>query len=206
VLTAALTGCGASAQKRAHSATATSRGSRRVAGGSSTNLEGALLPAGTQARNFTLVDQGGERVSLGRWRGQVAILAFLYSTSKATATLIAQQVRGALNELEAPVPAIVVSVDPQADTPAHVKAFLQAAGLAGRVTYLTGSKAQLGRVWRAYRVVPASAGEGAYERGAFVAVLDRRGAERVEIPLEELTPEGLAQDVRRLQATESPAN
>ncbi len=48
-------------------------------------------------------------------------------------------------------------------------------------------------------VVPASAGRGAYEHGAFVLLLDRAGAPRVEFPLEELTPEALAHDVRRLE-------
>ena len=37
-----------------------------------------------------------------RYRGQVTILAFLYSTCGATCVLIAQQIRGALDELPAP--------------------------------------------------------------------------------------------------------
>ncbi len=153
-------------------------------------------------RGFALVDQQGRSVALSRWRGQIAILVFLYSTSRATAPLIAQQVRGALDELDPAVPAIAISVDPAADTRAHVQAFLRKTGLAHRVVYLTGSEEQLRAVWRAYRVVPASAGEGAYERGAFVAILGRGGGERAEIPLEELTPEGLAQDVRSLEKLE----
>jgi hypothetical protein len=54
-------------------------------------------------------------------------------------------------------------------------------------------------VWRAYAAVPASAGAVAYERGAFVLLLDREGAPRVEFPVEELTPEALAHDVRKLE-------
>jgi protein SCO1/2 len=168
-----------------------------------TGLEGGLLPAGVQPHAFTLTDQYGRRVALSSFRGKVVILAFLYSTSRATAPLIAQQIRGALDELQphtASVSALAVSVDPTADTPARVRSFLRATSLTGRLEYLTGSAAQLRALWRAYRVVPASAGEGAYERGAFVLLLDEAGNERVNFSLEELTPEGLAHDVRKLEA------
>jgi cytochrome oxidase Cu insertion factor (SCO1/SenC/PrrC family) len=169
------------------------------------DFEGGLLPAGTKPHAFTLTDQNGRRVSLGEFRGRVVIVAFLYSTSKTAAPLIGQQIRGALDELalehhRPAVPAVAISVDPMADTSSHVRAYLRATSLTGRLRYLTGSIAQLRAVWRAYRVVPTSAGEKAYERGAFIALLDRTGAERVEIPLEGLTPEVLARDVRELEA------
>src|SRR6202167_3901797 len=111
-------------------------------------FDGGLLPASMQPHGFTLTDQYGRRVSLSSFRGRVVILAFLYSTSRATAPLIAQQIRGALDELEPAaraargVRAIAVSVDPAADTPAHVRAFLRATSLTGRLEYLTGSSAQ----------------------------------------------------------------
>jgi protein SCO1 len=170
---------------------------------SQTGFDGGLLPVGGQPHEFTLTDQHGRRVSLSSFRGDVVILAFLYSTSKATAPLIAQQIRGAVDELEphtSAVRAVAVSVDPTADTPARVRSFLRATSLTGRLEYLTGGTAQLRAVWRAYHVVPASAGEGAYERGAFVLLLDKAGAARVDFSLEELTPEGLAHDVRKLEA------
>jgi protein SCO1 len=173
---------------------------------SATGYEGALLPANLAPREFTLTDQYGRTVSLRDLRGRVAILAFLYSTSRATAPLIAQQIRGALDELEphSSPPALAVSVDPAADTPGNVRAFLRHTSLTGRLRYLTGTPARLRAVWRAYRVVPAAADETAYERSAFVLVLGKNGAPRVELPLEELTPEGLAHDVRRLEGAAGP--
>jgi protein SCO1 len=176
-----------------------------VAGPSVTGFYGVLLPASLRPHEFMLTDQDGRRVSLRDYRGRVAILAFLYTASKTTAPLIAQQIRGALDELESgspghPIPALAISVDPAGDTPAHVRTFLRANSLGGRLEYLTGSPAQLRAVWHAYAVVPASAGALAYERSAFVVLLDRAGAQRVEFPLEEVTPEALAHDVRRLEA------
>jgi len=175
-----------------------SKGSSPAAA-SASGFEGAQLPAGGPARDFTLTDQHGRRVSLRAYRGAVTVLTFLYSTCPTTCVLIGQQIRGALDELGPAVPTLAVSVDPAGDTPAHVAAFLRKVSLAGRVEYLTGSRAELAKVWRAYRIVPASAGEAAYTRFASVFLLDRRGRERVAYQLEQLTPEGLARDIRRLR-------
>jgi protein SCO1 len=193
-LAATLPGCARGSGGESGAAAAAS-----AEGVSQTGFYGGLLPAGLTPHEFTLVDQHGRRVALGGLRGRVVILAFLYTGSKATAPLIAQQIRGALDELQRPVATLAVSVDPVTDTPARVRAFLAATSLTGRMEYLTDSPAQLRAVWRAYRVVPAAGGEAAYERGAFVVLLDRSGSERVELSLEELTPEALAHDVRKLE-------
>ncbi len=174
-------------------------GSTSAAQGAS-GFDGAPLGAGVPAQDFTLTDQRGRRVSLEEYRGRVTILTFLYSTCRGACVVIAQQIRGALDELGPGVAALAVSVDPDADTPAHVGAFLERVSLSGRLEYLTGSRAQLEPVWRAYRVVPASAGEAAYASAAPVLLLDRDGRERVLFGLEELTPESLAHDVRKLES------
>jgi protein SCO1/2 len=166
--------------------------------GAGSGFEGAALSPGAPARDFTLRDQGGRPVSLGGYRGQVTILAFLYSSCGASCVVIAQQIRGALDELPRPVPVLLISADPRADTPARVKRFLAQVSLSGRVRYLTGSTAALRPIWRAYGVTPASAGRAAFDRAASVHVLDRRGARRVLFQLEQLTPEALAHDVRKL--------
>jgi protein SCO1 len=202
---AALAGCstGGSGGSGTSNGSGTGADAAASAGGpSATGFDGALLPGDVSPHEFTLTDQYGRRVSLRALRGRVVILAFLYTASKTTAPLIAQQIRGALDELESQasgVSALAVSVDPAADTPAHIRAFLRENSLTGRLDYLTGSLAQLRPIWRGYHVVPAGAGPRAYEEGAFVVLLDRAGAERVDFPLEELTPEALAHDVRKLQ-------
>jgi protein SCO1 len=187
----------------ASSSTASLESGGEGAGGpeatSSTGFDGAALPAGLAVHNFALVDQHGNTVSLGSLHGQVTVLAFLYSTCGATCVVIADQIRGALEELAHPVPAVFVSADPAADTQAHIGRFLAQVGLSGRVHYLTGSRTQLAPIWRAYRVVPASAGRAAFDRYASVMLLDRSGRERVVYGLEQLTPEALVHDIRKLQ-------
>jgi protein SCO1 len=165
----------------------------------SSGFDGAAIPPGPLASDFTLTDQYGRPVSLSSVRGHVAVLTFLYSTCGATCVLIAQQIRGALDELPRPVPVLIVSADPAADTPASVARFLARVSLAGRVEYLTGSPARLRRIWRAYRVHPAAQGRATFDRFAFLLLLDARGLERVLFEPELLTPESLAHDLRRLQ-------
>ena len=58
--------------------------------------------------------------------------------------------------------------------------------------------AQLRPVWHAFRVVPASTHRAAFARSASVFLIDREGRERVIFQLEQLTPEALAHDVRKL--------
>jgi protein SCO1 len=163
-------------------------------------FDGAALPTGIPAPGFALTDQQGRRVALADYRGQVVILTFLSATPTGASPLIAQQIRGALDDVGRPVPAVAISADPSADTPARVRSFLARTSLSGRMEYLTGVPAQLRALWRAYRVTPMRAGRAAFDRAASVLLIDPRGRERVLFGVEQLTPEGLAHDVRRLQA------
>jgi protein SCO1/2 len=165
---------------------------------SNTGFDGAALPAGIVAPSFTLTDQRGRSISLNQFRGRVTVLTFLYSTCGAACVLIAQQIRGALDELRDPAPVLIVSANPRADTPANVSRFLGEVSLTGRVRYLTGPPSRLRQIWRAYRVTPASAGRKAFGLYASVLLIDARGNERVIYQQEQLTPEALAHDIGKL--------
>jgi protein SCO1/2 len=201
VLGASLPGCG-SAKQTGTSSSASSDGASATAPGAS-GFDGAAIPAGAPAPNVPLANQNGARVSLASARGKVTIVAFPYSTCDAACVVIAEQIRGALDELGEPAPVLLVSADPRADTPARVKRFLARTSLTGRVQYLTGSLAQLEPVWHSFHVVPASSGTEAFADSASVFLLDREGRERVIFQLEQLTPEALAHDVRKLLAERS---
>src|SRR5271167_3960637 len=56
-----------------------------ASGGQATSgFEGAALPIGQPAQDFTLTDQRGRSVSLHDYRGHVTILTFLYSTCRSS--------------------------------------------------------------------------------------------------------------------------
>lgn len=164
-----------------------------------TGFAGAALPAGVRARGFALTDQSGRRTSLSDFHGRVTVLAFVSAAGCGPpCVLLAQQIRGALDELARPVPVLLISADPASDTPASIGRFLAQVSLGGRARYLSGSPSTLRSLWRAYRIAPPSAGRAAFERSAAVILIDGAGDERVIFGLEQLTPEGLAHDIRRL--------
>lgn len=182
-------------------------------------FDGATLPPGLRARGFTLTDQSGRSVSLSAYRGHVVVLVFLSSHCRAC-VLVAQQVRGALDELELSpsgattgdgsrgggpasgaqdVRTLFVTTDPGSDTRASVTRFLSQTSLAGRAEYLTGATALLRPLWRAYGIAPASSGRRTSEASTTVLLIDHDGIERIAFGLEQLTPEALAHDIRRLR-------
>jgi protein SCO1 len=191
-----LGGCSSGSSSPPSSSSSSVRSDESTSGAS--GFDGAALPTGVTPPDFTLRDQRGAPASLSAYPGQVVVVAFLYSTCGAPCVVIAQQIRGALDELPQVVPVLVISADPAADTRAHVARFLARTSLTGRVRWLTGSRAQLRKVWHAFRVLPASAGPAAFARSASVFLIGRGGDERVIFQLEQLTPEALSHDVRKL--------
>jgi protein SCO1/2 len=158
---------------------------------------GSLRPA-IPPQDFTLRDQDGHRVRLSDFRGQVVVLTFMYSTCQDTCPVTATQIRGALDDLGHDVPALAVSVDPANDTPASARTFLFRRSLTrDRMRFLLGTRAQLAPVWNAYGIQPQGNG---FEHSAYVLLIDRRGRQRVSFPVDQLTPEGLTHDIRKLEA------
>jgi protein SCO1/2 len=165
--------------------------------GDSRVFAGSIRPA-IPPQDFRLRDQDGRAVSLRDFRGRVVVLTFMFTTCRDTCPLTATQIRGAMDDLGTDVPALAVSVDPANDTPERARRFLFKRGLGrDRMRFLLGSRAQLEPVWKAYGIQPQ--GE-AFDHSAYVLLIDRRGRQRIGFPVAQLTPEGLAHDIRRLQA------
>jgi protein SCO1/2 len=157
---------------------------------------GATIAAGARAPDVRLRDQDGRVFDLADERGHVVVMTFLYSTCQDTCPVIAQQIRGALDQLGHDVPAVAISVDPAQDTPLHAKAFLLEQHLTSRMRFLLGDRAQLAPIWRAYGIRPERIDA---EHTVHVLLVDGRGHLRVGFPADHLTPEGLAHDIAVLE-------
>ena len=158
-------------------------------------FEGATLPKGLRAPDFTLRDQDGDPISLRKHRGQPVIVTFLYTTCEDTCPVQAQQIKGAFDELGEDVPAIAVAVDPPRDTPARARAFLSEQRMTGRLDFALGSRSDLAPGWKAFFAEPQR--EDLEHTGRLVLV-DPEGMQRVSFPVDQVTPERLAHDVRLL--------
>ena len=167
-----------------------------VVEGPTSPFEGAQLPAGVRAPDFSLRDENGRRVTMRGYRGRTVIVTFLYANCHEECPVQAQQIKGALDDLGTDVPALAVSVDPPGDTPAAIRHFNREQGVTGRLRWVRGSESQLRRLWKGFAIVPQSPRQ---EHMARIVLVDRHGMQRVGFPASQTTPERLAHDLRLLE-------
>ena len=160
-------------------------------------FQGSIMPDGVRAPDFTLRDQDGEPVSMRALRGRPAIVTFLYTTCEESCPAQAQQIKIGLDRLGRDVPALAVAVNPETDTPANANRFLVEQGMVGRMDIALGSRRELERVWKGFAIQPQLDDA---EHQARTVLIDANGYQLVGFPLDQLTPERLAGDVRTLLA------
>jgi cytochrome oxidase Cu insertion factor (SCO1/SenC/PrrC family) len=152
---------------------------------------------------FRLRNVLGGTVSLAGQHGKVTLITFLDSQCRQLCPLVGR----ALGETERALPSdarttlLVVSVDPEGDTPESVRSAARRWRLAPGWRWLTGTRTQLSAVWRAYgiEVQPKT---NDIVHGAAVYLVDRSGDERAGY-LAPLLPNFLALDVRRVEGESS---
>jgi protein SCO1/2 len=161
-------------------------------------FKGAVRPQAPPGE-FALRNQDGELVRLADLRGKVVVLSPTYMTCEESCPVAAQQIRGALDDLAEDererVRAFALSVDPDHDTPQGAQEFLLSRRVRGYLDYLLGSRRELQPVWREYGFAPQAEKQ---EHNSWVVLLDGDGRQRVGFPVQYLTPEALAHDLRLL--------
>jgi protein SCO1 len=162
----------------------------------SSRFEGAELPPGVKAPDFSLRDENGKRVTMREYRGKVVVVTFLYSHCKTECPVQAQQIKGALDDLGHDVPALSISVDPPGDKPPSVKHFNRKMGVTDRLRWVLGGVTQLRKLWRGFAIVPQSPDQ---EHMARIVLVDKKGRQRIGFPASQTTPERLAHDIRALE-------
>jgi protein SCO1 len=143
---------------------------------------GATLEQPTALPDFALRDQNGRRVALSAQRGKLVLLTFLYTHCPDVCPLTAQNLNLAVKSLGrdgARVRVLAVSVDPGGDTPASVRKFVRDHRLSAQFHYLTGTRAQLAPIWRAYDVESMPHAMGDVDHTLYVMLADRTGKGRV---------------------------
>jgi len=162
-----------------------------------TGFAGSVLPDGVRAPDFTLTNQDGDSVSMRDFRGRPVIVTFLYTQCEESCPPQAQQIKGALDDLGHDLPVLGIAVDPPNDTPARAREFLLEARMTGRMDFLVGSEEELEPVWDGFYIQPQTDDT---EHQARIALIDKRGFQRVGFPLDQATPERIEHDLRVLEA------
>jgi protein SCO1/2 len=146
------------------------------------NLTGGVVikPHTVPAPDFMLRDQHGTMVSLPDLRGRVIALTFLDTQCLQLCPLQASLLGTVQSDVGpgAAFSVVVVSVRPEADTPASIAAFANAHGLKYGFYWLTGPTAQLTDVWNSYGVGVQIA-NGDLAHSSVIYLIDRSGYERV---------------------------
>ncbi len=164
---------------------------------------GTLVPA-KAAPATTLRNYLGQTVSLSQYRGKVVFVTFLYTHCPDVCPLIATDLhatQAALGAANDKVQMIAISVDPKGDTPKAVANFLRVHNLVGRMQYLVGSAAELGRVWAAWNVGSAqdAASPALVDHSALVYGITAKGALTTIYPAQ-FKPSDLVHDTPLLLA------
>jgi protein SCO1/2 len=152
------------------------------------------------AADFALVDQHGTSVRLSAQRGRVVLLTFLYTSCPDICPITAAKLGAAarlLGPLGPRLRILAVSVDPDNDTPRNVRRFIAKLHLPAEFHYLTGSRAQLFRVWQSYNVLVERRNLERVDHGVPIVAIDTRGRPRVYFS-QTSTPTAIAHDVRLL--------
>lgn len=159
--------------------------------------------------NFVLRDQQGRLTSLAQFRGQVVVLAFLDPECTQICPLTSQILRMAMRRLgpaAAGVQLLGINVNPEATTVADVAAYGRIHGMdaaaAGHWRFLTGSPAQLRRVWREFGVYVATP-HGELVHQAAIVILGPGGRER-EAYITPMRYAGIPQQAAVLAAKVAP--
>jgi cytochrome oxidase Cu insertion factor (SCO1/SenC/PrrC family) len=141
---------------------------------------GVIINPSVPAPTFTLRDQTGAMVSPSTLRGRVVALTFLDTQCLNLCPLQASLLGTVQSDLgsNAHFSVVVVSVRPEADTPANISSFATAHGMKGGYYWLTGTRQQLASVWDSYGV-GVQVANGDLAHSSIIYLIDRNGAERV---------------------------
>lgn len=110
--------------------------------------------------------------------GRPAIVTFLFADCPDVCPRAAQEISLALERIGTvadDLDIVAVSVDPEGDTPAKVRAFLARHDPIGRMEYIAGTRAQLAPLWRAWAVAAQPRGEPVSAHSARIVLVDREG-------------------------------
>lgn len=128
---------------------------------------------------YALVDHHGEPVTQESYRGRWQLIQFGFTSCTVVCPRALAKLTDALDVLEtvrgpAPLVALYVTVDPDHDSPAVMKAFLESAY--PRFTGLTGSSRQIDDARRAFKIFTRRRdGDDAIQHTAITYLLDPEG-------------------------------
>jgi len=164
-------------------------------------FKGTDITGAEYGRSLALTDQDGKSRSLADFKGKVVVVFFGYTQCPDVCpTTMAElaQVKKSLGKDGERLQGIFVTVDPERDTPAVMKDYLQS--FDPHLKGLSGSPEAVAKMIKEYRVyakkIPLKDGDYTMDHTAAVYLLDREGQFAVPFNLKQ-TPQQAAADLKR---------
>ena len=163
----------------------------------------ARLPIVGTAPEFALTTQAGERLALADLRGKVLAVTFIYTTCKDTCPLLTAKMAIIQRNLGADFGPRVrfasITVEPEVDTPAVLKAYADKYGAdpAGW-SFLTGTGAEIRSVVKRYGAFAKRVKPGNVDHLFLTSLIDRKGMLRVQYLGYRFDPDEMLRDVQGL--------
>lgn len=155
------------------------------------------------ARDFDLISQNGERVTLSSFQGKIAIIFFGFTNCPdvcPTTLLEFSRTHELLGAKSDQIQVLFVTVDPERDTPERLKTYMQA--FHPSFLALSGSIDQINAVTKEFKIIHQKvkgSSEGVYsiDHSAGSYVFDKNGRVRLFVPYG-AEPQKLAEDILQL--------
>lgn len=166
-------------------------------------FHGTILQSSTEAADFTLMSSNGQRVSLSDYRGKLVLLYFGYTFCPDVCPATLAEIAGAmkiLGEDAGKVQTIMISVDPERDTPEQLAEYV--AHFDPNFLGVTGTPEQIAELATLYGIYYEKH-EGSEASGylidhtATVMVIDQEGYLKLLLPFG-TTAQDMADDLAYL--------
>lgn len=158
-------------------------------------LRGSVINPPFEAADFSLTDSNGRPFTLSQTHGKVAVVFFGFTNCPDECPLAMANLKLAiemLGERGENVQVLLVTTDPERDSPGALREFVEKfdPGFLG----LTGTQAELSKVWKDYGVTVMDGGE---THSNYIYVIDQQGM-LVETILADAGPADIASDLQFL--------
>lgn len=130
--------------------------------------------------DFNLVDQDNAAFSRKDMLGHVSIMAFIYTTCSSTCPAVVASLKSARSHIADPsVRCVLISVDPEADTPAVLKKYAEGYHLEKPMwEFLTGKPDQILPIMRDLHLVAPSVQKLSIDHSTRLILIDAEGNAR----------------------------
>ncbi len=176
-----------------------------LAGLAANRLLRVETPQASVGGPFELIDTSGRTVNQEVLKGKWSVVFFGFTQCPdicPTTLFELGQVEAILGPRAEKVQSVLISVDPDRDTPAQMAAYVANPSFPKRLIALTGSAAQVDRAAKAYRVFYQKSGAGAdytVNHASYSYLMTPRGRLACVLPYE-LTPEQTAAKIQAAMA------